>query len=67
MEDDGPGIAPDLRQAALARGGQLDERSGSYGLGLAIAQDFVLAHAGTLQLGNSRLGGLAVRMSWPVR
>lgn len=67
VEDDGPGIAPDLRQAALARGGQLDERSGSHGLGLAIAQDFVLAHAGTLQLDDSRLGGLAVRMSWPAR
>ena len=67
VEDDGPGIPPDLRQIALARGGQLDERSGSHGLGLAIAQDFLLASGGRLQLAEADLGGLAVRMVWLIR
>lgn len=66
VEDDGPGIAPDLRKAALSRGGRLDERSGGHGLGLAIAQDFVLANGGELQLEDAGMGGLSVRMAWVV-
>lgn len=65
MEDDGPDIPPDLRESALARGSQLDERSGSHGLGLAIAQDFLLATSGRIELAEAGLGGLAVRIVWP--
>lgn len=64
VEDDGPGIPPDLRESALARGNQLDERSGSHGLGLAIAQDFLLATSGRIELAEAGLGGLAVRIVW---
>lgn len=65
VEDDGPGIPPTLHESALARGRQLDERSGSHGLGLAIAQDFLLATGGRLELAEAGLGGLAVRITWP--
>ena len=58
VEDDGPGIAEDLRPAALARGGRLDERAGGTGLGLAIVQDVLEAYGWALQLDNSALGGL---------
>jgi signal transduction histidine kinase len=60
IEDDGPGIAEDLRPAALARGGRLDERGEGTGLGLAIVQDVLDAYGWTLQLGASELGGLKV-------
>ena len=60
VEDDGPGIAEDLRPAALARGGRLDERADGAGLGLAIVQDVLDAYGWTLQLGVSELGGLKV-------
>ena len=65
MEDDGPDIPPDLRESALVRGSQLDERSGSHGLGLTIAQDFLLATSGRIELAEAGLGGLAVRIVWP--
>jgi signal transduction histidine kinase len=60
IEDDGAGIAEELRPAALARGGRLDERAEGTGLGLAIVQDVLDAYGWTLQLGTSDLGGLKV-------
>jgi signal transduction histidine kinase len=60
IEDDGPGIAPDLRPAALARGVRLDERGDRTGLGLAIVQDVLDAYGWTLHLDASALGGLKV-------
>jgi signal transduction histidine kinase len=58
VEDDGPGIAPELRSTALARGSRLDEREGGTGIGLAIVQDVLDAYGWTLQLEASELGGL---------
>lgn len=58
IEDDGPGIAEDLRAAALARGGRLDERADGTGLGLAIVQEVLEAYGWTLLLDTSELGGL---------
>jgi signal transduction histidine kinase len=65
VTDNGPGIPADLRQAALTRGSRLDERSGSHGLGLAIAQDLVIANGGVLDLEDAPSGGLTVRINWP--
>lgn len=58
IEDDGPGIAPELRSSALERGVRLDERGGSIGIGLAIVQDVLDAYGWTLDLAASELGGL---------
>ena len=58
VEDDGPGIAPELRLTALERGTRLDERGGSTGIGLAIVQDVLDAYGWTLDLAVSELGGL---------
>jgi signal transduction histidine kinase len=58
VEDDGPGIAPELRPIALARGGRLDVRGERTGLGLAIVQDVLEAYGWTLRLDASDLGGL---------
>lgn len=66
LDDDGPGIPPALRAAALDRGVRLDEQGTRHGLGLAIAGDFVTASGGTLTLEDSPLGGLRVRLAWPV-
>lgn len=60
VEDDGPGIAPELRSVALARGVRLDERGDRTGLGLAIVQDVLDAYGWSLELGGSQLGGLKV-------
>jgi signal transduction histidine kinase len=67
MEDDGPGIPPQERRAALTRGVRLDpERSGT-GLGLSIAGDIAAAYGGALRLDESKLGGLRVVIALPLR
>jgi two-component system osmolarity sensor histidine kinase EnvZ len=65
VEDDGPGIAAEQREAALRPFVRLDasrnqDRGTGVGLGLAIAADIARAHGGVLRLGDSAdLGGLA--------
>ena len=68
IEDDGPGIPPEVRAEVLAEGRRLDTSKPGAGLGLAIASDIATAYGATLDLGVSeRLGGLAVRVSIPPR
>ena len=71
VEDDGPGIAPELREEALKPFSRLDaarnqDRGSGVGLGLSIAQDIARRHGGTLQLRDStRLGGLRAEIVLP--
>ncbi len=64
IDDDGPGIPPDQREAAFrpfASG-----TAGGTGLGLTIARDIVRAHGGEIDLEDSPLGGLRARVRLPV-
>ena len=69
VEDDGPGIAPELREAAMRPFSRLDpsrnqNRGQGVGLGLSIAADIARSHGGVLRLGEStKLGGLLVELS----
>ncbi|TDX31425.1 signal transduction histidine kinase [Modicisalibacter xianhensis] len=65
IEDDGPGMTPEQREAALARGARLDERRSGSGLGLAIVEELVTLYGGRLTLERARLGGLAARVWLP--
>jgi signal transduction histidine kinase len=65
VEDDGPGLRPEVREAVLRRGARLDESQPGSGLGLAIVKDIAAAYGGALQLSESPLGGLAARVSLP--
>lgn len=67
ISDDGPGIPSADRATALAAGQRLDERGDGHGFGLAIARELVELHGGSLTLGDSALGGLAVRVILPSR
>jgi signal transduction histidine kinase len=58
VTDDGPGLPPEQRAAALARGARLDEAAPGSGLGLAIVQDLVALHGGRLTLEDAPGGGL---------
>ena len=66
VEDDGPGVPAEQRQRILERGVRLDENMPGSGLGLAIVQKIVEAYDGRLELAESTLGGLAVRMHLPL-
>ena len=65
VEDDGPGLAPELRAEVIQRGARIDETSPGSGLGLSIVDELVRAYGGSLELGESELGGLRVELVLP--
>ncbi|HEX5380239.1 MAG TPA: sensor histidine kinase [Phenylobacterium sp.] len=65
IEDDGPGLTPQGREAALRRGARLDESAPGSGLGLNIIDELARAYGGVLKLGESRMGGLSVDLELP--
>lgn len=66
IEDDGPGIAADRRDQALARGARLDESVPGSGLGLAIVQELAALYEGRVELGASDVGGLRTTLTLPL-
>ena len=71
VEDHGPGIPPDQREAMLepfARGDvarALDDKTG-FGLGLTIARAIASAHGGQLTLRSAQPNGLIARIELPL-
>lgn len=65
IEDDGPGLPKEQREAVLKRGARLDEATPGSGLGLSIVDELVRAYGGKLTLGESDLGGLKVMLELP--
>ncbi|WP_298853181.1 HAMP domain-containing sensor histidine kinase [uncultured Sphingomonas sp.] len=61
VADDGPGIPPEERAAALRRFGRLDAARGTPGAGLGLTLVAAVAHlhGGTLELGDNRPGLVA--------
>jgi two-component system sensor histidine kinase PhoQ len=64
VEDDGSGIPAADRARVLERGARADESVAGQGIGLAAGREIAAAYTGTLEIGESRLGGarLAVRL-----
>ncbi|WP_018147579.1 ATP-binding protein [Henriciella marina] len=58
IDDDGKGLAPEAREAAVKRGVRLDETAPGTGLGLSIVADISEMNGGNLELAESPLGGL---------
>jgi signal transduction histidine kinase len=65
VEDDGPGLASELREKVLHRGVRADEAAPGSGLGLAIVADLVELYGGSIALGPSSLGGLRATLRLP--
>lgn len=71
VEDNGPGIHPDLRDDAIKPFARLDtarnqNKGSGVGLGLAIAADIARSHGGSLNLSDSeKLGGLKAAFRLP--
>jgi signal transduction histidine kinase len=65
FDDDGPGLPPEGREAALARGARLDETKPGSGLGLSIVSELARVYGGKLSLEHAALGGLSARLTLP--
>lgn len=69
VSDQGPGITEDRRAEALRPFSRLDDartRTGSVGLGLALAEAIAKAHKGTLTLSSKPGHGLQVHIELPL-
>lgn len=65
VDDDGPGLAPSMREAVLQRGVRADEAAPGSGLGLAIVRDLAELYHGSISLEDSAMGGLRARLRLP--
>ena len=65
IDDDGPGLEPGARAAAIERGKRLDESRPGSGLGLSIVADLAAIYGGSLQLDESPFGGLRAILRLP--
>jgi signal transduction histidine kinase len=65
IDDDGVGLAPELREAAMRRGRRLDETRPGSGLGLSIVVDLAALYGGVLRLDASPAGGLRAELELP--
>ena len=70
VDDDGPGIPPEMREEVFRPFLRLDDArnqdEGGTGLGLAIARDIARVHGGDITLGDSPMGGLRATVRVPV-
>ncbi len=70
VDDDGPGIPQNKRNDVFKPFFRIDSsrntQTGGVGLGLTIAKDIVMSHGGNIELQDSPLGGLRVRILFPL-
>jgi signal transduction histidine kinase len=64
VEDSGPGIAPDARPRLFDRFHRATDEGSGAGLGLAIADAVVRSTSGRWNVGESRLGGARMEVTW---
>ncbi len=61
--DDGPGVAPEMRERIFDP--FFTRREGGVGLGLTVVQQIVQAHGGEIEVGESRWGGACFHFRLP--
>jgi len=67
IEDDGRGIPPAERARVQLRGARADESVSGQGIGLAVAREIAASYSGSLEIGDSPLGGARVSILLPGR
>ena len=65
VDDDGTGLAEEMREKVLLRGVRADEKAAGSGLGLSIVRDLADVYGGSVALGRSPLGGLRATLTLP--
>lgn len=66
IDDDGPGLRAEAREAVFARGVRADERTPGSGLGLSIVRELAQLYGGGVALLASPLGGLRAELRLPL-
>lgn len=66
LDDDGPGIEKQNREAILNRGKRLDQKTEGHGLGLSIVMDIIKNYRGDISIEKSALGGALFRVTIPL-
>ena len=66
IDDDGPGLPADAREAVFARGVRADERTPGAGLGLSIVRELAQLYGGEVRLEVSPWGGLRAVLTLPL-
>jgi signal transduction histidine kinase len=66
IDDNGPGLAAELRETVRQRGVRADEAAPGSGLGLAIVTELAELYGGSITLGSSPLGGVRATLRLPV-
>ncbi|GAA0577288.1 ATP-binding protein [Caenispirillum bisanense] len=65
IDDDGPGLPPDQREAVFRRGARLDEAVPGSGLGLSIARDVAELYGGSVSLEDGNGGACRAVLRLP--
>jgi two-component system, OmpR family, sensor histidine kinase PhoQ len=65
IDDDGAGVAPELRRQVLERGARADTRLPGQGLGLAVTADIAAGYGGAIKIEDGALGGARITLSVP--
>jgi len=65
VEDDGPGIAPDIRSSVTRRGARADQQIPGQGIGLAVVREIADRYDAQLEIEGGDQGGACVRISFP--
>ena len=64
VEDEGEGIAPEMRRRVFTKFWKSGTRGGS-GLGMYLVNGLVRAHGGSVAIGDADGGGARVELTWP--
>ena len=63
IEDDGPGIDPEIRGQVIDRGIRADRIQPGQGIGLAVVAELAALYNGSLEIASSPLGGASVAVT----
>lgn len=66
IDDDGPGLPPEVREAVFARGVRADERMPGAGLGLSIVRELAQLYGGEVRVEVSPWSGLRAVLELPL-
>ena len=64
VQDQGEGIAPDIRRRVFTKFWKSGRRGGS-GLGMYIVHGLTVAQGGTIEIGDAEGGGARIELTWP--